>query len=411
MVRLSGPHVKETIWQLAGSQLQPRVASYRSIRNRNGLTVDRGFCIFFPSPASFTGEDCAELHLHGGRAVVAAILADLSARPGLRHAAAGEFTKRAFLNGKLDLAEAEALGDLIAAETEAQRRFAIGNASGGQSRLYQLWRERLLHARAMIEAELDFADEGDIPGAVSARVWDDMADLVDEMQQHAAGFHKAEIIREGFRVVILGAPNAGKSSLLNALARRDAAIVTDEPGTTRDVIEVALDLNGYKVVLSDTAGIREPSGKVEAIGIERTLAAARTADLALLLVEPGGTAPIVDSSIEQFRIRSKADLGIEGSGLAISTATGVGLAALLEILTNRVASAVDGHADVLPARLRHVELLERSMAALKTAIEGDELELRAEELRSASDALGRISGQIDPEELLGAIFSKFCIGK
>lgn len=205
MVRLSGPHVKETIWQLAGSQLQPRVASYRSIRNRNGLTVDRGFCIFFPSPASFTGEDCAELHLHGGRAVVAAILADLSARPGLRHAAAGEFTKRAFLNGKLDLAEVEALGDLIAAETEAQRRFAIGNASGGQSRLYQLWRERLLHARAMIEAELDFADEGDIPGAVSARVWDDMADLVDEMRQHAAGFHRAEIIREGFRVVILGA--------------------------------------------------------------------------------------------------------------------------------------------------------------------------------------------------------------
>ena len=222
--------------------------------------------LFFAGPASFTGEDCAEFHLHGGRAVVSAMAEALAEFDGVRPAEAGEFTRRAFLNGKMDLVEAEALADLIAAETEAQRRFALSGAGGIQSALYAGWRKRIVHARAMIEAELDFAEEGDVPGSVSAAVWDDVRRLIAEIEAHLAGFHRAEIIREGFSVVIAGPPNAGKSSLLNALARRDVAIVTEEPGTTRDLVHVALDLRGMKVVVTDTAGIREGAGRVEAIG-------------------------------------------------------------------------------------------------------------------------------------------------
>ena len=215
----------------------------------------------------------------------------MTAIPGVRHAEAGEFTRRAFLNGKLDLTETEALADLISAETEAQRRLAVLNAEGAQSKLYSGWRRRLIHARAMIEAELDFADESDVPGSVADIVWADMEKLLGEIREHIGSFHRAEIIRDGFDVVIVGAPNAGKSSLLNALARRDAAIVSDEPGTTRDLVELALDLNGIKVRLTDTAGIREGAGKVEAIGIERARQRAEAADLVLLLVDPAAESP------------------------------------------------------------------------------------------------------------------------
>jgi len=397
---------------LVGSLPDPRNVAYRSIRTRKGLTLDRGLVIFFPGPASFTGEDCAELHLHGGRAVVAAVLGELSGAEGTRHAEAGEFTKRAFLNGKLDLLEAEALGDLIQAETEAQRRFALSNASGQQSAIYQSWRERLLHARAMIEAELDFADEGDVPGSVSDSVWADMEALALDIRKHMSGFHKAEIIREGFRVAIVGAPNAGKSSLLNALARRDVAIVADEPGTTRDLIEVALDLNGYKILVTDTAGIREGAGTVESIGIDRARKAADRSDLILLLEEPGGQSISVEANWEYVRIASKADLGgsMGGSDISISAVTGMGIDALLQMIAER-AALTTGSAEVLPVRMRHMELLERTCDCLARAADDGPLELRAEELRKASDDLGRIAGRIDAEELLGAVFSNFCIGK
>jgi len=414
IVRLSGPHVSACLKQLIGALPESRSAAYRSIRSRKELILDRGLVLFFPGPASFTGEDCAELHLHGGRAVVSAVLQELGQFHGLRQAEAGEFTKRAFLNGKVDLVEAEALADLVQAETEAQRRFAVANTLRSQSYLYEAWRVRLVHARAMIEAELDFADEGDVPGSVSAQVWADIKTLVREIADHIAGYRRAEIVRDGFRVVILGAPNAGKSSLLNALAQRDVAIVTDEPGTTRDLIEIALDLDGYKVLITDTAGIRKNAGTVESIGIKRALEASDSADLALLLVEPGGSVPDVALACDRLIVGSKVDLGgvmMPSADIQVSATTGDGLGNLLQLIGVRAATAAGAAGEVLPSRLRHVDLLLRCQRALEGSLLEKGLELRAEDLRTAADELGRISGKVDAEELLGVIFSNFCIGK
>jgi tRNA modification GTPase len=374
--------------------------------------------IFLAGPHSFTGEDTAELQLHGGKAVVAAVLDVLATFENFRHAEAGEFTKRAFLNGRLDLVGAEALADLISAETEAQRRFAATNAEGAQTALYAEWRRRIVHARAMIEAELDFSDEADVPGSVSDQVWADMVALASDIRMHLSGYHSAEIIRDGYQVVIVGAPNAGKSSLLNALARRDVAIVTEEPGTTRDLVEVALDLSGLKVVLVDTAGIREGAGKVEAIGIQRALARAEHADLVLelqALDEP--LEVLVAGSAPRIRVGTKLDLphapGDDAFDLLISGKTGQGIGTLLEEIGKRAHEAAAGAGDVLPSRMRHVALLERCAKSLEMAVEQEAmpLELRAEELRDASFSLGKISGAVDVEDLLDTIFSEFCIGK
>ncbi len=299
---------------LAGVLPAPRKAALRSIRARNDSSIDTGLVLWFPGPESFTGEDSVEFHLHGGRAVVDRMLEELSGFDGLRMAEAGEFSRRAFANGKFDLTEAEGLADLIAAETEAQRMLALSQASGTLKNLYESWQARLLHARAMIEAEIDFADEEDVPGSVADQVWSDMAVLADEMRAHMAGAKRANAVREGFRIVIVGAPNAGKSSLMNALAGSDVAIVSEEPGTTRDVIETRLSIGGQLVIVSDTAGIREGAGKIEAEGIRRALARASEADLVLHLSEDGiwppasdfGTAPV-------WRVLTKAGLG-NGNG-------------------------------------------------------------------------------------------------
>jgi tRNA modification GTPase len=339
----------------------------------------------------------------------------------LRPAEAGEFTRRAFLNGKMDLVEAEALADLVAAETEAQRRFAVAGAGGSQSVLYAGWRGRILHARAMIEAELDFADEGDVPGSVATAVWEDVGRLVSEIEAHLAGFRQAEIIREGYSVVIAGAPNAGKSRLLNALARRDVAIVTDEPGTTRDLVHVALDLGGLKVIVTDTAGIRDDAGKVEAIGIERALNSVREADLVLLLEDMAAPATLITPATDApvLKIGSKSDL-VEGGraavggdyDIAVSAKSGDGVNDLLTMISQRAVTATDTGVDVIPARARHVALLKDAARSLTTAARiGEGLELRAEELRRAADSFGRIAGTIDVEDVLGVIFSEFCIGK
>lgn len=419
VIRLSGAGTKRALETMVGLAPQERRATYRPIRSLSGELLDRGVVIFFEGPRSFTGEDSAELQLHGGKAVVAAVLRELGSIEAFRPAEAGEFTKRAFLNGQLDLVGAEALADLISAETEAQRRFAAVNAEGAQSALYSEWRRRIIHARAMIEAELDFADEADVPGSVSDSVWADMSVLAKDLRQHVAGYHSAEIIRDGYQVVILGAPNAGKSSLLNALARREAAIVTDEPGTTRDLVEVALDLAGMKVVLIDTAGIREGAGRVEAIGIERALARAERADLILELhaldepvkVESKGSAP-------RICIGTKCDLvarGLETDeyDFLISTREAQGIDILLDEIAGRARDAAERTGDILPSRIRHVSLLERCAQALEAAVarDGLALELRAEELRDASSSLGKISGVVDVEDLLDTIFSEFCIGK
>jgi len=422
IIRISGPQTRFVLETICGFVPPPRLARYTSLRAADGVLLDRGIALFFPGPASFTGEDSAEFHIHGGRAVVQAVIDAITALDRLRLAEPGEFTRRAFLNGKVDLVEAESLADLVSAETEGQRRFAMLNAEGRQSGLYLDWRHRLIHARAMIEAEMDFADEADIPGSVSTTVWADMHAMAGEIQQHINGFHRAEIIRDGFDVVILGAPNAGKSSLLNALARRDVAIVTDEPGTTRDLVEVVLDLEGLKVRLTDTAGIRAAPGKVEAIGIGRALDRAADADLVLYLEDTGAPQALPDAPVHglTLRIGTKVDLLEQTSGvvvdrydLLVSSATGAGMDRLIETITERAEQAAGDLGDVLPSRQRHIDLLAQTLAFIEMSLSlsDDLLELRSENLRLASDQLGRISGAVDPEDLLDVIFSQFCVGK
>lgn len=394
----------------------------RKLRAADGTLLDTGIVIFFPGPGSFTGEDVAEFHTHGGRAVVQKVLETVTGFDGVRLAEPGEFTRRAFLNGKMDLVATEALADLVNAETEAQRRFAVRNAEGVQSQLYQGWRRRLIHARAMIEAEIDFSDEDDVPGSVSDEVWSDVRAMVAEIDKHIEGFRSAEIIRDGFEVVILGPPNAGKSSLFNALAQRDAAIVTDEPGTTRDLLEVTLELQGLRVRLTDTAGLRDEPGRVEALGIEKAKAKAHRADLLLLLRDLTDTVDVsIPAAVPALSIGTKVDLldaeaaraAAARYELVISTLSGVGLTALLNEIGRRATDAAGQVGDVLPSRLRHVNLLSDANHHLRHAMEGDRLgqELRAEELRLAADQLGRIVGSVDVEDLLDVIFSEFCIGK
>lgn len=419
VIRLSGPNVRHVLETSCGAVPLPRRAAVQDIVNTDGETLDRAIVLFFEGPASFTGEDSGEFQLHGGRATVAAVLSHLGSMTGLRMADAGEFTRRAFINGKIDLTGAEALSDLIAAETESQRRLALENASGGQHRLYSDWRRRLLHARAMIEAELDFADEGDVPESVSDRVWRDMQRLADDISAHIGGFRSAEIAREGFRVVLVGAPNAGKSSLLNALARRDVAIVTDQAGTTRDLIEVALDLGGVKVVLIDTAGLRDSDDEVERIGIERARSAAERADLVLKLEEPAARteeAPDIPANASYLCVGTKSDIVDSRRtrpDFRVSALTGDGLPELLREIERRAAEAAQSHTSTLPSRLRHVDLLKSGLRHLHAAIDGPDagIELRAEELRLAEMSLGRIIGTVDVDDLLGEIFSRFCVGK
>ena len=417
VIRLSGRHVGGLVEAIAGSLPPPRRALLRTLRDEAGEPIDRGLVLFFPAPQSFTGEDCAELHLHGGKAVVAAAMDAIAAHAGFRLAEAGEFTRRAFLNGKMDLTSAEGLADLVEAETDTQRRLALENASGRQQALYQGWRARLLHARAMIEAELDFSDEADVPGSVAATVWGDMAALAAEIGGHAAGYKAAQIVRDGFRIVVVGAPNAGKSSLVNALARREVAIVTDIPGTTRDVIEAVLDLGGVKVILSDTAGFRFSDDRIEMIGVERARAAIGQADLVLHLVAPGEKPDdaILDLAPQARLVATKVDLEAPAwpADHNLSSATGAGIDLLLEDIAVRARIAVEQRPSILPTRLRHRTLLTEGRDAILRALDAEDgaEELRAEELRLAERALGRIIGTSDVEDVLGEIFSRFCIGK
>lgn len=438
VVRISGKRTRFVLETIVGKVTEPRNATYTVLRTPGGAKIDSGLILFFPGPHSFTGEDSAEFQIHGGKAAVAALLDALTGLNGVRHAEAGEFTRRAFLNGKLDLVETEALADLISAETEAQRRLAVLNADGAQSKLYSGWRGRLIHARAMIEAELDFTDESDVPGSVAETVWADMLKLSGEIRDHVQGYHRAEIIRDGYDVVIVGAPNAGKSSLLNALARREAAIVSDEPGTTRDLVELSLDLDGLKVRLTDTAGIREGAGKVEAIGIERARRRAESADLVLVLIDASARAASVPSVSTRnvIHIGTKADLvtaspegpdfdrvgrpsdsgsiqAADRPAIMVSSVSGQGIGELLEVLSEKAREAAGGAGDVLPSRLRHVELLRETALYLNAALQRNDrdLELRADDLRLAADRIGRISGAVDVEDLLDVIFSQFCIGK
>ncbi|MEI2299107.1 tRNA uridine-5-carboxymethylaminomethyl(34) synthesis GTPase MnmE [Ensifer sp. MJa1] len=422
VVRISGPQTRLVLGALCGTLPAPRTATLRSIRSRNGHIIDSGLLLYFQGPASFTGEDCGELQIHGGRAAVHALLEELAAFEGLRHAEAGEFSRRAFQNGKLDLVEVEGLSDLITAETEIQRRLAIEHSGGGQSKVYAEWARRLTHARAMIEAELDFADEDDIPGSVSERIWQDMSLLSGELAAHIAEAPIAEIIRDGLKIVIAGEPNAGKSSLLNVLARRDIAIVTEIAGTTRDVLSVDLSLAGFSVKLYDTAGLRETDEIVEQEGIRRAREVIERADLILLLSEtPTGfhtLSGVASGDTPVLRVGTKLDR-VDGAWMTgdadvmISTRTGEGMDRLLDAIAGHLPDLSGRTSLSLPSRRRHVDCLRQAQRALDESLAGHHqgLDIRAEQLRLAGDAMGRITGRVDVENLLDVIFSEFCIGK
>ncbi|TCU23706.1 tRNA modification GTPase trmE [Rhizobium azibense] len=418
VIRLSGVKTRDAVEMLAGDVPPPRLASLRTIRLRNGSTIDSGLVLFFPSPASFTGEDSAEFQLHGSRAVINALFEELEAIDGVRMAAEGEFSRRAFDNGKLDLVEIEGLADLIAAETEMQRRLAVEHSQGKLSRLYDSWAERLTRARALIEAELDFADEDDVPGSVSELVWTDIGRLQAELKSHLTHAQAGEIIRDGFKVVIAGAPNAGKSTLMNALARREVAIVTDIAGTTRDVLHVDLDINGFLVKLYDTAGLREAKGRVEKEGIRRAEQVIAEASLVLYLEDmtkaTHGVAPITNTEV--LRVGTKADISAgDGSGpydLTISAVTDAGLVTLRAAIAERLEQQVNSHNLAIPSRKRQKDSLAECLGAIEAALaEPAGLDIKAENLRIAGNALGRITGRVDVENLLDVIFSEFCIGK
>jgi tRNA modification GTPase len=427
VVRVSGPATREAVRRLAGRVPQARHASLKTLRDASGEVIDQALVLIFDGPGSYTGEDAAEFHVHGGPAVVAALIQALDVQ-GLRLADPGEFTRRAFENGKLDLAQAEGVADLIDAETEAQRRQALEQLGGRLSDVQARWTEALLEALAMLEAAVDFPDE-EVPQDVAARARPALERLIAELEVAAADAERGERIRGGYRIALIGAPNAGKSTLLNALAERDAAIVTATPGTTRDIIEVPLVLCGYKALMADTAGLRETEDEIEAEGVRRARAWAAAADLRLWLVD--GSADAVGTVPMELRpgdlcLITKCDLifgavgvwaAAQGERLALSTAeiTAKGpsdLAWVRSMLEERIVDALAGAEPPAATRLRHQELLSEAADRLRHALMQDErLELAAEDVRLAARALDRITGRIDPEQVLGRIFSTFCIGK
>lgn len=413
VVRLSGAEAAAAVLALSGRLPPPRLAGYGALRDPStGEALDRGLVLFFPGPASATGEDVAELHLHGGRAVVAAVLRALSALPGLRPAEAGEFTRRAHANGKLDLAEVEGLADLVAAESEAQRRQALALASGALSRRVGGWREGLVGALALLEAGIDFSDEGDVSGAVTDEACAILARLAGEMRATLADAGRGERVRDGLVVALAGPPNAGKSTLLNRLAGREAAIVSAVPGTTRDVLEVHLELAGQAVTLLDTAGLRPTEDLVEAEGVRRALARAEGADLVLWLSEAGAEPPPALMGAVRVRTKTDAGGGVPEGWIGISAETGQGI----EDLVGRIEQAAQGLGGGEPAlvtRARQRRAMEQAAAHLERAL-GDfagHEELRAEEVRLVMRALDRLIGRVDVEDVLDALFGTFCIGK
>lgn len=418
ILRLSGPEALAAGLALSGRQDAP--ASRRCLRAvfrdpANGTALDDGLWVFFPGPHSFTGEDVVELHLHGSKAVIEAVCRVLARRPGVRPAEPGEFTRRAFLYGRMDLTQADGLADLLAAETEMQRDQALRQMQGALWRLYDGWRTQLIEQLALLEAYLDFPDE-DLPPAVQAELTAGVRAVAAAITAHLDDGHRGERLREGVRIALVGAPNAGKSSLLNALTRRDVAIVTPEPGTTRDVIEVALDLGGYPVVIADTAGLRADPGVIEAEGIRRAHQWLASADLVVLLTAPDvpEVSVALQDTQEVLRVWNKRDLAPspDADRLALSTQTGAGIDGLLRTITERVAARLAGDAGrPVLTQARYRSALEACLEHLRRADAARLPELTAEDVRLAVRAIGQITGAVDVEAILDVVFSRFCIGK
>lgn len=426
VIRVSGPDAGGALRRLTGKPLPaPRLAArVRFSDPDSGRALDDGLCLWFPAPASFTGEDVAEYHIHGGRASIAAMIAALGNSPGLRLAEPGEFSRRAFENDKLDLTAIEGLADLVDAETEAQRRQALRQLDGELGAVYQRWRERLVKTLARLEADLDFPEEG-LPERNDTEMNHDISCVVSEITLHLEDNRRGERLRDGIHIAILGPPNSGKSSLLNALAQRNAAIVSATAGTTRDVIEIHLDIGGYPAVIADTAGLRQAEGEIEREGVERALALAAHADLKLVVLDAScgddpdpTTLAVVDDNT--LIVRNKSDLVAAGApgvvaghavAADISVKTGEGLAGLLARIETEIARRLDVAGPPPLTRARHREALEECRSALVRARDGGAPELMAEDIRLAVRAIGRITGRVDVEDVLDAIFRDFCIGK
>jgi tRNA modification GTPase len=424
VIRVSGPRARTALEILAGRVPEARRAGFARLRDRPGGDVlDEALTLWFPSPNSETGEDVAEFQVHGGRAVIAAVLAALGRIEGLRPAEPGEFTRRAFENGRLDLTAVEGLADLIYAETEAQRRQAYRQLAGTLGRRAEAWRSQLIEAQALVEAGIDFSDEADVPEKLLKPALATARALRDEIAAALVDENRGERLREGLVVAIAGPPNAGKSSLMNRLARRDVAIVTPHAGTTRDVIEIHLDLGGYPVTLLDTAGIRETQDPVEVEGVRRARERAEAADLVLWVTD--ATAGEGDDGqageAEVWQVRNKIDLlGAETASCqspstpAISALTGAGLPELIAALTRHAETALAGADTSLVTRERHRVALRKVVEALDRALAegpGGREDIVAEELRLAARELGRLTGRVDVEDVLDVIFRDFCIGK
>jgi tRNA modification GTPase len=416
LIRISGPESRIMLERMTGRVPEPRRAVVRTLKDpTTGEPLDQALVLWMPGPGSFTGEDQAELQIHGGLATRAAVLRALGAIDNCRPAEAGEFTRRAFLNGRMDLAQVEGLADIIDAETEAQRRQAMRQLGGRLGNAAENWRESVLQVLALLEASLDFSDEGDVPEDLEEEILG-MIDRVRGEIGRAMANRSGERLREGLTVVLAGPPNAGKSTLLNALARRDVAIVSPVAGTTRDVIEVHCDLGGLPVIIVDTAGLRESGDMIEREGVSRARARAQDADLVLWLVPPEGEESEPPQAQRLLRVGTKSDLNRvrHDCDLTIAAATGEGLPELIAHLEEE-ASALMGQGDAILTRERHRKALERAHAALERAramlVGHGPLELAAEEVRLAARAIGEITGRVDVEDVLDRLFSSFCIGK
>jgi tRNA modification GTPase len=422
LVRVSGPQAGKIVTTLAGKTPSPRMATRALLRDLGQRPIDDAVVLWFPAPASATGEDVAEFHVHGGRAVLAAMLAALSAFKNVRAAEPGEFTRRAFENGKLDLTEAEGLDDLIHADTDRQRRQALRQLKGLLGDKARDWRARIIEASALIEAGIDFSDEGDVPCELIAPALAKVNALRAEIEEVLAGQGRSERLRDGLVVAIAGPPNVGKSTLMNQLARREVAIVSPHAGTTRDVIEVQLDLDGYPVTVIDTAGIRETDDPVEQEGVRRARTRAADADLVLWLTDMSLPSVQHEGAAPVWTVRNKIDLEAVTRPLAdapgqgafqISASRGDGLPELISALVSFAQSYFGGSEAGLIGRTRQRILLQETAASLRrcVAVVGQGEELAAEELRAAAHSLGRLLGRVDVEDILDVIFREFCVGK
>lgn len=432
IIRISGPASELALMKLAPDLVElpaprytQRISLFETESNfdQSPVQIDDALAVRFKGPNSFTGEDVVELHVHGGHAVISALMTSLSTIQGLRPAEPGEFSRRAFENGKMDLTAVEAIADLVDAETSAQRQQALTQMGGALAKTYDGWRERLVKAMAFAEASIDFSEE-DIPEDLTRQSLDALKVLAQEIREHLSDSHIGERIRDGFRIALTGAPNVGKSSLLNALAKRDVAIVSDIAGTTRDVIEVPMDLSGYAAVIIDTAGIRESEDVIEREGVRRALDQAASADLRLHLVDSVEAAEMAECDLDTIVVMNKRDLLPENNlqtplvGIhSLSLKTNEGLESLItemsERISNQAANRSKASAPLTRARHRHAleECVDALDRAFVTAAAGTDVEMMAEDVRVAAQALGRITGRVDVEELLDRIFSDFCIGK